>query len=62
MTWLYLLLVLHLVFGIGCACLAYETRHNFRSWFLAGTFFGGLALVALMIMSYHKPNNVVKLS
>lgn len=62
MTYLYLLLVLHLLFGIGCACLANETRHNIKSWFLAGTVFGGLALLALIAVHYYKSLPSVRLS
>ncbi|MFT5365536.1 MAG: hypothetical protein ACI8V2_000476 [Candidatus Latescibacterota bacterium] len=60
MTYLYLLLVLHLLFGIGCASLANETRHNIRSWFVAGTVLGGFALIALMVVSYYKHIPVVR--
>jgi len=60
MTYLYLLLVLHLICGIGCACLAYETRHNYRSWFMAGIVLGGLALMGLVTVNYLKHLPVVK--
>lgn len=62
MTYLYLLIVLHMLFGIGCACVANETRHNIKSWFVAGTLLGGLALVALIVVNYYKHLPSVRLS
>jgi len=54
MTYIYLLVVLHLVLGVVCACIANETRHNVKSWYIAGTLLGGLALIALIGINFHK--------
>ena len=62
MTFLYLLLVLHLIFGIGCGCVANDTRNHVKAWFVAGTVFGGLALLALFAVNYYKSLPAVRLS
>lgn len=60
MTYLYLLLVLHLIFGVVCACVANESEHNVKGWYLAGTVFGGLALIALFAVNYFKRLPIVR--
>ena len=60
MTYLYLLLVLHMVFGIVCACVANESEHNVKAWYLAGTVLGGLALITLIAVNYFKRLPVVR--
>ncbi|MBT3602674.1 MAG: hypothetical protein HOE48_23315 [Candidatus Latescibacteria bacterium] len=60
MTYLYLLLVLHLVFGVVCASVANESEHHVKAWYLAGTVFGGLALIALIAVNYFKHLPVVR--
>ncbi|MDA0710625.1 MAG: hypothetical protein O3B73_10505 [bacterium] len=62
MTILYLVIVLHLVFGVVCACIANETQHNIKSWYIAGTLLGGVALVAIVAINLLKANRVVRLS
>ncbi|MGA1200066.1 MAG: hypothetical protein ACO36I_26510 [Candidatus Latescibacterota bacterium] len=60
MTYIYLLVVLHLVLGVACACIANETRHNVKSWYIAGTLLGGLALIALVGINFHKQMPAVR--
>jgi hypothetical protein len=62
MTYFCLFFVLHLVFGIACASIANETRHNISSWFVAGTVLGGLALIALMVVKFQKPVRTLRTS
>jgi hypothetical protein len=55
MTYVYLL-----VLGVVCAGIANETRHNVKSWYIAGTLLGGLALIALIGINFHKHMPVVR--
>ena len=54
MTWVYSIIVLHMILGVLCACVAHETRHRAEPWFLAGTLLGGLALIGLLVVNHHR--------
>ena len=45
MAWLYLMIILHVAFGLSCAYLAYESHVKAEPWFLSGVLFGALGLI-----------------
>ena len=50
MDWFFLTLVCaHLMIGLFCGHLAYETKQKAEPWFLAGTLLGALALVGFLV-------------
>jgi hypothetical protein len=57
MTFFYLLVILHLLFGLLCAHMVKATGLKPEPWFVAGTVLGGLglALCCLCLSDWKKP-------
>ena len=58
MTFFYLLVILHILFGLLCAHMVKSTGLKAESWFVAGTVLGGLGLFlcCLCITDWKKPS------
>lgn len=54
MAWFYLMIILHVVFGLSCAYLAYESRVKAEPWFVSGVLFGGLGLIYCIFRLVHR--------
>ena len=57
MAWLFFFLIVHLMFGLFCAYLAYETKLKAEPWFVAGTILGGLGLLFCWLIVNQKKVN-----
>lgn len=55
MFWIILACFAHLMFGLICANLACSARVRVEPWFAAGTIFGGLAVIAFLLMARYRP-------
>jgi hypothetical protein len=52
---LFLVLCLHLLFGLACARMAQRARIKAEPWFVAGTLMGGFAILAFLFLERHRP-------
>ncbi|MBK34032.1 MAG: hypothetical protein CME26_00700 [Gemmatimonadetes bacterium] len=57
MGWFYLMIILHVIFGLSCAYFAYESRVKAEPWFLSGMLFGALGLIYCIFRFTHRPSN-----
>ena len=54
MAWLYLMIILHVAFGLSCAYLAYESHVKAEPWFLSGVLLGALGLIYCVFRLVHR--------